>query len=287
MFALGPRHAGGDQRRLGVEELRLRGDDVGLGGSASVILVLGDRQRMLVLDDRLFEQVFERIGFSQRHIGERQQRLLGKRGVGEGSGAHFRARLLRLDLPPYLPPNVERPHPRGFGGQGRELGRAALSGTGPVDGRKEPGARLVDERQRLAIVSLVRLDRLIGHGDDSHEPIELRISKNGPPFAFWLVRPRRRGLPAFDLVKLRRHDRRRPLEVGADRRAVGKRERKHKSGRGRPVAGQRRAPAKGVGSASKHSRFKIRPLRPENHRWCRILLSIGDAGRGPATCTLE
>ena len=74
-------------------------------------------QRMLVFDNRFLEQVLERIGLSQRHIGERKQRLLGKRGVGEGGGAQLRARLLGLDLAPDLAPDVERPRSRGFRSQ--------------------------------------------------------------------------------------------------------------------------------------------------------------------------
>ncbi len=117
MFALGARDAGRDQLRLGVEQLRLSGDDVGFGGGPGVILVLCDRQRMLEFDNRFPEQVLERIGLPQRDIGLRQQRLLGKRGVGEGRGAHLRARLLRLNLAPDLPPDVERPESGGLSGE--------------------------------------------------------------------------------------------------------------------------------------------------------------------------
>ena len=176
----------------------------------------------------LVSRVLERVRFSQRHVGERELGLRGEQRVGEIGGACLRECLLRLDFAPDLPPDVERPDPGSFGGQGRELGRTALSGAGPVDGRKEPRARLVDKRQRLAKVGLVRLDRLIGHGDDALEPIELRIMKYGPPLAFRLALPRRRDLPALDLLELRRHDRRRPLKVGADRRAAGKRPRDEK-----------------------------------------------------------
>ncbi len=46
-------------RRLRVENLRLGGDDVRLGGCSGVVLILGDRERALVLDDRLAEQILE------------------------------------------------------------------------------------------------------------------------------------------------------------------------------------------------------------------------------------
>ena len=103
----------------------------------------------------------------------------------------------------------------------------------PLTVGKESGARLIDERQRLAIVGLVRLDRLVGHHDDPHELVELRIMKDGPPRAFRLVCARRRDLPALDLLELRRHDRRRPLEVGTDRRTSGERKRGDKRRRPR------------------------------------------------------
>ena len=87
MFALRPRHAGGDERRLSVEQLSLGGDDVGLGGGPGVILVLRDRHRTLVIFDGPGEQVLERIRLPQRHIGERQGRLCGQQRVGEIGGA--------------------------------------------------------------------------------------------------------------------------------------------------------------------------------------------------------
>ena len=44
---------------------------------------------------------------------------------------------------------------------------AVHSRSGSVDRRKKPGARLVDERERLAIIGFVRLHRLVGDGDGS------------------------------------------------------------------------------------------------------------------------
>ena len=66
---------------------------------------------MFEFDNSLFEQVLERIVLPERHVGERKQRLLGKRGVGEIGGIRFCERLLRFDLPPDLAPDVERPRP--------------------------------------------------------------------------------------------------------------------------------------------------------------------------------
>src|SRR6185437_15490594 len=98
-------------------------------------------------------------------------------------------------------------------------------------------ARLVDERERLPIIGFVRLDGLVGHHDDPHEPVELRIVKYGPPRAFWLVGARRGRLPALDLLELRRHDRRRPHEVRTDGRARRKgnaTEKRRGAGDGKP-----------------------------------------------------
>ena len=223
MFALRARHARGDERRLSVEQLGLGGDDVGLGGGPGVILVLRDRDRALVIFDRPGEQILKRIRLSKRHIGKREGRLRGEQRVRENGGVRLRARLLRLDLAPDLTPDVERPRPGGFRGQIRAARQTASRRARAVDSGKEPGARLIDERQSLPVIGLVRLDRLVGHRDDPHELVKFRIVKNGPPLAFRLVRARRGDLPALDLLELRRHDRRRAFEVGTDRRTSGKR----------------------------------------------------------------
>ena len=114
MFALRARHAGGDAGRLSVEELSLRGDDVGFGGGPGVILVLRDRDRPLVIFDRPGEQVLEQIGLAKRYIRERERGLRGKQRVCENGGVGLRARLLRLDFAPDLTPDVERPRASGF-----------------------------------------------------------------------------------------------------------------------------------------------------------------------------
>ncbi len=80
------------------EQQRLRGDDVGLGRRAGVVLILRDLQRALVLLDGVGEQVAQRIGLAQLHIGERQRRLRRQRGVGEIGGARLRRRAVLLDL---------------------------------------------------------------------------------------------------------------------------------------------------------------------------------------------
>ena len=238
MFALRSRHAGGDQRRLSVEQLSLGGDDVGLGGGPGVVLVLRDRHRALVIFDRPGEQILERIRLSKCYIGERERRLRGERGVCEKGGVRLRARLLRLDFAPNLAPDVQCPRPRGFRSQIRAARQTAGRRARAVDGGKEPGARLIDQRQRLTVIGLVRLDRLVGHHDDPHELVKLRIVKNGPPLALRLVCARRGDLPALDLLELRRHDRRGAFKVGTDRRTAGDRNRgdKRRRPRKRPKA---------------------------------------------------
>ena len=134
MFALRARHASGDKRRLSVEELGLGGDDVGLGGGPSVILVLRDRDRALVIFDRPGEQILEQIRLSKRYISERESRLRGERRVRQNSGVRLSARLLRLDLAPDLTPHVEGPRPRRFRGQVRAARQAARRRTYAADG---------------------------------------------------------------------------------------------------------------------------------------------------------
>ena len=138
MFALRARHAGGDERRLGVEQLSLGGDDVGLGGGPSVVLVLRDRDRALVIFDRPCEQVLEQIRLSEGHIGEPERRLRSEQGVGENGGVRLRARLLRLDLAPDLAPDVERPRPGGFRGQIRLRGERRVAEPVPLTVGKSP-----------------------------------------------------------------------------------------------------------------------------------------------------
>ena len=174
MFALRARHAGGDAGRLSIEELSLRGDDVGFGGGPGVILVLRNRDRPLVIFDRPGEQVLERIGLAKRYIRERERGLRGKQRICENGGVGLRARLLRLDFAPDLTPHVQRPRAGGLRSQIRAAKQSARRRTGAVDSGKEPGARLVDKRQRLPVIGLVRLDRLVGHRDDPHEPVKFR-----------------------------------------------------------------------------------------------------------------
>ena len=125
MFALRARDAGGDERRLGVEQLSLGGDDVGLRGGPSVVLVLRDRDRALVVFDRPGEQVLERIRLAKRYIGQPEGRLRGEQRVCQNGGVRLRASLLRLDFTPDLAPDVERPGPRSFRRQIRAAGQAA------------------------------------------------------------------------------------------------------------------------------------------------------------------
>src|SRR4029077_17043975 len=157
----------------------------------------------------------------------------GERGVCENGGVRLRASLLRLDRASVFPPDGERPCARGFSGQIRLRGRRARRGARPVDGRKESGPRLIDERQGLTEIGLVRLDRLVGYDDDPHELVEFGITKDRPPLAFWLVCAWRRDLPALNLFELRRHDRRGAFKVGADRRTPGERKRGDKRRRPR------------------------------------------------------
>jgi hypothetical protein len=77
MFALRARHAGGNERRLSVEQLGLGGNDVRFSSGPGVVLVLRDRDRALVILDRPSEQVLKRILLSKGHIGEPKRRLRG------------------------------------------------------------------------------------------------------------------------------------------------------------------------------------------------------------------
>ena len=150
MFALRPRHAGRDERRLSVEQLSLGGDDVGLGGGPGVILVLRDRHRTLVFDDGPRQQVLERI---------RPPSASHRRAPASIARRAWRWRDWRrlLARPPAAPRSRAGPDPRRRASMIPEASavrfvcerRRARRRAGAVDGRKEPGARLVDERQRL------------------------------------------------------------------------------------------------------------------------------------------
>ena len=142
------------------------------------------------------------------------------------------------------------------------LRRTPRRRTSPLDGRKKPGAGLVDERQRLAIIGLVRLDRLVGNDNDRSQPIEFRVVKYRPPCALRLALARRRDLPALDLLELRRHDRRRPLEVGADRRATCEGERGENEVQGRQRKPRRASVRRPVGR--REARELVAPSPPRS-----------------------
>ena len=125
---------------------------------------------------------------------------------------------------------------------------------------KSPARASLMSASACAIIGFVRLDRLVRDDDVRHQLVKLRVMKHRPPRAFRLALARRRDLPALDLLELRRHDRRRPLEVGADRRAAGERERGEKRRRGRrPEAAAR---CRSPGGASTEDRSSRRLLRP-------------------------
>ena len=115
---------------------RLGGDDVGLRGRPRVVLVLRDFERVLVLLDRVVEQIGERVGLAQLHVGERERRLRRQRRVGEVGGARLGRRALLLDRAPRLAPDVERP-------RAADLGVELVGDCVPVFDRVNDGSKLI------------------------------------------------------------------------------------------------------------------------------------------------
>ena len=133
--------------------------------------------------------------------------------------------------------------------------RRRLQSDGQV-GTRRTIARLLRSLMKRAPVSFRRSTAML-RLSAVHRP-----SRRSPPRRRdRLALPRRRDLPAGDLLVLRRDDRRRLHEVRADRRAAGHRRRGCKRGERRIGADRRRAPVRSVGSASRRSGPKISPPR--------------------------
>ena len=206
----------------------------------------------VIVSERLYsstvrrQQVFERIRLAQSDIGERERRLRRERRVGEIGRARLRAGRLSLDLAPHLPPHVEGPGARRLAGQVRDGPLAAGGGRRMrgravgVDGRKEPGARLADQRKRLAKLASSALTVWFDTATarSSRSSSGSRNTAHHSPFGSLV--PRRGDLPALDLLVL-----------------AAKRSQPAARSRGRP-ARSRRAPRR-PGSARRSRRTIARP----------------------------
>src|SRR6185437_11267630 len=155
---------------------------------ALVVAVGGDLKGAPEGLDAGVEQPLELVGDAQLQIVGGEQGLGGKTGGGEIAGARLRVGDIALDGAADASPDVELPacrggdielvlHPRAAGDRGAAgTGARALSGALRRsiyrERREKPGARLGDDRTRLAVGGLGGLEVLIGDVDLSLELVE-------------------------------------------------------------------------------------------------------------------
>ena len=194
VLVLRPRDADVDLLRLRGEHQRLGGDDVGLGRRARVVLVLRDFERALVLLDGVGEQIV--AASRTRAIAHRRAPApTAPTSVALARSAALTCgrRALLLDRAPHLAPDVERPaaadlRRRAWSVDLRPgLARASSDGSKLSVGIK-PGARLGDQRQRLAVIGFVGLQGLVGDGDLRLQPVELGVAKQPSTIRPWRSR---------------------------------------------------------------------------------------------------
>ena len=220
VFVLSARQPGVNKLRLGGQELRLSGDDVGLRACAGGILVLRDVQRPLILLQRVRQQIVDRVGLPQLHIGERERGLGGQRRVGEFRRADLGRGPLFFDGATYFSPDVERPAAANLRVQDIDARVLTRETRVVIQGRIEARAGFADERERLPVVGLVRLQGLVRDGDHSFQAVEFTIPESLPPLALCEIVARRTDLPALEFLVLRGNDSGRLLIIRSDRRAA-------------------------------------------------------------------
>ncbi len=210
VFILGAADGGGLILRLNAEHLGLRGDQIGLGDRAGVILILRDPLGFPIGLDRALEQSALRILAAQVEIGDGELRLGGQLGVGQRRGVGLHGRLIAFDLPANFAPDVQRPAHRALrigiaggdgaagGGQRRALA-AALTAPGRRDAGQQARLRFAHQRPGLLIGGERGGDGLIVDFNLRDQPVELGVAINRPPAALVERIARLGGFPALRL----------------------------------------------------------------------------------------
>ncbi len=184
------------ERSARVRQLRLGLQHVGLGNHARGVAVLRDLQRALEAFDRAREQLGFEVGLAQREVVARELafgRQARRRDVG---GARLLARARALDGAADAAPEVRRPVAVERDAVARPRPRRRRPGDAPAvaaadlvrvarerDGGEVRGARLADDRLRLAVRRDGAGDRLVGGVDLAREAVELRVVEQAPPVA--------------------------------------------------------------------------------------------------------
>ena len=109
----GARDADGELLRLRAPELRLGGDDVGLGDDADLVLVLRDGERALERRHGLIEELARLIGHAQVDVVGGERRLRRQPRGGELRLARLGVRDLALHGAADLAPQIHVPGGRG------------------------------------------------------------------------------------------------------------------------------------------------------------------------------
>src|ERR1700678_3304252 len=227
-----------DQLRLSRLQLRLRRRQIAVAGRPGVQLILRDFNDAPIQGNRLCQQGPQGIGGPQIEVIRGQGGLRGQLRVGQIRLAHLHTGLAALYLTPDRAPNVGLPGDGGFerefGARGASLAaayrarhrrRAAAAPAAlhaAADGNRRIKLRLglLQQRDRLLVLSLVLLDVLIGNIDLAFQLNEFWVIVYRPPRPSILAVLRRAGLPdrgiRRQLLVRNRTRRIRPPIVGAD-----------------------------------------------------------------------
>ncbi|MNQ15354.1 hypothetical protein D3C85_283240 [compost metagenome] len=221
MFELGARTRLARQIDLRIGQLRLRLQQVGLGGDARVEAVAGDLEHALVAVDGGIEQRDLRIALAQRKIigGQFALRRQARRGqVGRAGGrACVRARHARTQAAPDIR------LPRRADGRLEVVVRLLLApatragaAARQVHGGEQRGALFAHQRARLLVGSDGGRHVLVRDFNAVGQLVQLRVAEQGPPGTPFQGVGRHGRLPAGRLLERLRRGGRRRFIGGAD-----------------------------------------------------------------------
>ncbi|VTQ37451.1 Uncharacterised protein [Pseudomonas aeruginosa] len=211
---------------------------VGPGDDAGAVFVLGHLQRTLVGRHRVVEQADLFVHHPQLQVVLRQLRLLAEAHRGEVGGAGMQARLVGLQLPAQLAPEVDLPADTEVGRvAGADRARAAAAhrrasrqqhgavaaalaaaGLAHVAGDRREERRPRAAHQRLGLAELRhRLGQgLVGTFQVHLQVVQGLVAVQLPPGAALEHVARLGAAPAFGFLEFGGHRQVRSLVVGAD-----------------------------------------------------------------------
>ncbi len=224
---------------LGAFQLGAGLGHVGPGDDAGAVFVLGHLQRTLVGRHRVVEQADLFVHHPQLQVVLRQLRLLAEAHRGEVGGAGMQARLVGLQLPAQLAPEVDLPTDTEAGrvtvadrtgttaaahsgavGQAHGAVAAALAAAGLAhvagDRREERRPRAAHQRLGLAELRHRLGQGLAGTFQVHLQVVQGLVAVQLPPGAALEHVARLGAAPAFGFLEFGGHRQVRSLVVGAD-----------------------------------------------------------------------